>query len=245
MAGYSEINADELFPSDDSMAIIVAQSKELIVVPPKEVGPVRHHQCYYTQATPMLHLSPPPSRLSIEGPWHQQEMPKFHVSKELNLLPPKPNEVLTGLNTNKFRDVTCMKYRSTTRRTSFEGVQAMPEQIQVKPPRTRSPSSSSSPSSSGQKHKRTSNADLEKQIEALLRSSEMLTQTDVRNKQSLAAQAAMIGRLTKRVDMLEVKYSGLKAKHHIACRTIVNRIEEVEEKEKKKEKRCERESRVD
>jgi hypothetical protein len=48
----------------------------------------------------------------------------------------------------------------------------------------------------------------------------------------------MMGRLTKRVDMLEVKYSGLKAKHHIVCHTIVNHIEEVEEKEKKKEKKC-------
>jgi hypothetical protein len=47
----------------------------------------------------------------------------------------------------------------------------------------------------------------------------------------------MMGRLTKHVDMLEVKYSGLKAKHHIACHTIVNHIEEVEEKEKKKEKK--------
>jgi hypothetical protein len=65
----------------------------------------------------------------------------------------------------------------------------------------------------------------------------MLTQADVRNKQSLAAPAAMMGRLTKRVDMLEVKYLGLKAKHHIACCTIVNHIEEVEEKEKKKEKK--------
>jgi hypothetical protein len=64
----------------------------------------------------------------------------------------------------------------------------MPEQIQVKPPRTRSPSSSSSPSSSRQKRKRTSNADLEKQIEALLRSNEMLTKADVRNKQSLVAK---------------------------------------------------------
>jgi hypothetical protein len=183
MAGYSEIDADELFPSDDSMAIIVAQSKHLAVIPskeltvvaPKEVGPVRHHQSYYTQATSMLRLSLPPSHLSIEGPRHQQEMPKFHVSKEFNLLPPKPNEVLTGLKMNMFGDVTCMKYRSTTPRTSFEGVRAMPEQIQVKPPRTRSPTSSSSPSSSGSKRKRTSNADLEKQIEALLRSNEMLT----------------------------------------------------------------------
>jgi hypothetical protein len=145
--------------------------------------------------------------------------------------------MLTGLKMNKFGDVTCMKYRSTTPHTSFEGVWAMPEQIQVKPPRTRSPSSSSSPSSSGQKRKRTSNADLEKQIEALLRSNEVLTQADIRNKQGLVTQAAMMGRLTKRVDMLEVKYSGLKAKHHIACRTIVNHIEEVEDKEKKKEKK--------
>jgi hypothetical protein len=50
MVDYSEINADELFPSDDSMAIVVAQSKPLAIVPlkeltivlPKEVGPVRH-----------------------------------------------------------------------------------------------------------------------------------------------------------------------------------------------------------
>jgi hypothetical protein len=33
MAGYSEINVDELFPSDDSMAIVVAQSKPLTIVP--------------------------------------------------------------------------------------------------------------------------------------------------------------------------------------------------------------------
>jgi hypothetical protein len=79
MAGYSEINVDELFPSDDSMAIIVAQSKpltavpskDIIVMPPKEVRPVHHRQSYYAQAMLMLRLSPPPSRLSIEGPCHQ------------------------------------------------------------------------------------------------------------------------------------------------------------------------------
>jgi hypothetical protein len=131
-------------------------------MPPKEVGLVCHQQSYYAQATPALCLSSPPSLFSIEGSRHQQEMPKFHVSKELDLLPPKPNEVLRGLKMNKFGDVTYMKYRSTTSRTSFEGVRAMPEQIQVKPPITRSPSSSSSPSSSGQKHKGTSNIDLEK-----------------------------------------------------------------------------------
>jgi hypothetical protein len=135
MAGYSEIDTDELFPSNNSMAIVVAQSKELAVVPlkalaivpPKEVMPVHHQQSYYAHTMPTLRLSPLPSHLSIEGPCHQQEIPKSHVSKELNLLPPKPNEVLMGLKMNKFGDVTCMKYRSTTPHTSFKGVQAMPE----------------------------------------------------------------------------------------------------------------------
>jgi hypothetical protein len=135
MASYSEIDADEFFPSNDSMAIVVAQpkplaivpSKELAIMPPKEVGPVPHHQSYYTQAMSMLRLSSPPSHLSIEGPRHQQEMPKFCVSKEFDILPPKPNEVLIGLKMNKFGDVTCMKYRSTTPSMYFEVVRAMLE----------------------------------------------------------------------------------------------------------------------
>jgi hypothetical protein len=50
MAGYNKIDTDDLFPSDDSMAIVIAQWKELTIVPskalaimsPKEVMPVRH-----------------------------------------------------------------------------------------------------------------------------------------------------------------------------------------------------------
>jgi hypothetical protein len=38
MAGYTEIDANELFSSDSSMAIIVAQPKELAVVPPKTLA---------------------------------------------------------------------------------------------------------------------------------------------------------------------------------------------------------------
>jgi hypothetical protein len=77
-----------------------------------------------------------------------------------------------GLKTNKFGDLTCMKHRSTTPCTVLDGFRAMPEQIQVKHPK--SPSSSSS--SGGSKCKRTSNMDLEKWIEALLESNKTLTQ---------------------------------------------------------------------
>ena len=55
--------------------------------------------------------------------------------KEINHLPPKDHEVLTGLKTNKFGNVTCEKYKSVTPRTIIDGVQALPDQIKVVPPK--------------------------------------------------------------------------------------------------------------
>ena len=57
------------------------------------------------------------------------------VTKEINLLPPKGHEVLIGVKTNKFRDVTCVKHKSITPHTTIDGVQAMSEQIKVVPPK--------------------------------------------------------------------------------------------------------------
>ena len=59
------------------------------------------------------------------------------VMKEINLLPPKGHEVLIGVKTNKFGDVTCAKYKLVTARTTIDGVRAMPEQIKVVPPKKR------------------------------------------------------------------------------------------------------------
>ena len=57
--------------------------------------------------------------------------------KEINLLPPKGHEVLTGVKTNKFGDVTCVKYKSATPRLSIDGVRTAPEKIKVVPPKKR------------------------------------------------------------------------------------------------------------
>ena len=57
------------------------------------------------------------------------------VTKEINLLPPKGHEVLIGVKTNKFGDVTCVKHKSVTPRTTIDGVWAMLEQIKVVPPK--------------------------------------------------------------------------------------------------------------
>lgn len=127
---------------------------------PKGIAPISHPYSYYACIVPR---SPLPKHLSIEGRPRQLEGPKFHVPKELNLLPPKDNETLTGLKTNKFADVTCMKYKLSTHVT-FDGVRAMPDQIRVVPPRKGSQSSSAE--SSEPKRPRTS-ATLEKKIKDL------------------------------------------------------------------------------
>ena len=84
--------------------------------------------------------------------------------KEINYLSLKDHEVLTGLKTNKFGDVTCAKYKSITPRTTIDGVRAMPEQIKVVPPKRKV---ASPPILEVVKHPRMTIALFEKKIEDL------------------------------------------------------------------------------
>ena len=108
-------------------------------IPPK-VTPICSNQSYYTQAIHHPLIAPPPPLLHLEGKPLQQE-PKldaqklFKVMKEINRLPLKDHEVLTGLKTNKFGDVTCANYKTVTPRTIINGVHGMPNQIKVVPPK--------------------------------------------------------------------------------------------------------------
>ena len=49
------------------------------------------------------------------------------VPKAINLLPPKPNEMLTGVWNNKFGDVTCAKYKSVMQCATIDGVRVVSE----------------------------------------------------------------------------------------------------------------------
>ena len=84
--------------------------------------------------------------------------------KEINHLLLKDHEVLTGLKTNKFGDVTCAKYKSVTPHTTIDGVRAMLEQIKVVPPKRKA---TSPPILEVEKHPRMTIALLEKEIEDL------------------------------------------------------------------------------
>jgi hypothetical protein len=172
MAGDREIDADELHPFDDFMALAIIQpkelaivlSKELAITSPKEIMLVPKSQAFYAHTIPCLTLEPLPPRFTVEGKPGELKVLTFCVPKELNLLTPRPDEMLTGLKTNKFGDVTYMKYKKTTLCVTLDGVWAMSEQIKVVPPKKR-PSSSSEPSEP--KHHKTTLATLEKKIEEL------------------------------------------------------------------------------
>jgi hypothetical protein len=134
------------------MALAIIQSKELTIVPskelaitlPKEIVPTPKPQSYYAHVVPCLTLMPLPPCFTIEGKPGELKVLTFHVPKELNLLPPRLDEMLTELKTNKFGDVTCIKYKKTTPRVTLVGVRAMTEQIKVVPPKKRPSSFSES-----------------------------------------------------------------------------------------------------
>jgi hypothetical protein len=75
-------------------------------MPPKEIVPVSKPQTFYACTIPCLTLALPLPCLTVEGKLGVPKVSTFHVTKELNLLPPRPNEMLTGLKTNKIGDVT-------------------------------------------------------------------------------------------------------------------------------------------
>jgi hypothetical protein len=87
--------------------------------------------------------------------------------KEINLLPLKGHEVLTEVKTNNSRDVTCVKYKSVTPRTTIDGVRALSDQIKVVPPKERKRKAPSPPILEAKKHPRMTIALLDKKIEDL------------------------------------------------------------------------------
>jgi hypothetical protein len=117
------------------MALAIIQPKEIAIVPLKElvvmslneIVPAPKPQAFYVRIIPCLTLAPPPPRFTVEGKPSEPKVLTFHVPKELNLLSPRPDEMLTGLKMNKFGDVTYMKYKKTTLCVTLDGVRAMPE----------------------------------------------------------------------------------------------------------------------
>jgi len=78
-----------------------------------------------------------------------------------NILPPKRNEKLLGVRTNKKGEVACAKY-STGDRTYFEGVRAHPMKVKFNPPKETPKSTMASAETPRKRRKML--ADLEKEL---------------------------------------------------------------------------------
>jgi hypothetical protein len=107
----------------------------LAITSPKEIMPAPKLHTFYAYTIPCLTLTLPPPYFTVKGKPSEPKVLTFRVPKEINLLPPRPDEMLTGLKTNKFGNVTCMKYKKTTPHVTLDGVWAMPEQIKVVRPK--------------------------------------------------------------------------------------------------------------
>jgi hypothetical protein len=131
-----EVNLNKLPPREDSLAIVLVEEPlPLAVIPPKQVVTVlprrSYEQAYYAQVHQPTLPSPQDLLLLKDTP----KGPKITVPKDVQLLPPRSNETLVGVKTNKLGEVTYVKYTTTTPRVSLDGIRAAPSQVKFISPR--------------------------------------------------------------------------------------------------------------
>jgi hypothetical protein len=116
-----------IIPEEEPLPLIVIPPKQVATVPPRR----NYEQAYYAQVhQPML--PPPQDHLLLKD---VSKGPKIVVPKDVKLLPPRSNEKLVGVKTNKLGEVTCVKYTTTTSRVSLDGIRAAPGQVKFILPR--------------------------------------------------------------------------------------------------------------
>ena len=75
--------------------------------------------------------------------------------------------MLTGVKTNKFGDVTCVKYKLVIPHLSIDGVHAAPEQVKVVPPKEKKKRAWPSVLENNEKHQRSTIAMLHDKIKTI------------------------------------------------------------------------------
>jgi hypothetical protein len=107
----------------------VPDAKPFTVVPPKALATVlptrSYEQAYYVQVRRPTLPSPPMKLFLKDAPKDK----RVAVPQGTKVLPPKDNERVINVKTNKFGDVTCVKY-ATTSRVSLDRIRAPPGEVQ-------------------------------------------------------------------------------------------------------------------
>jgi hypothetical protein len=94
-------------PVPDAKPLTIVPSKELAIVPPTR----SYEQAYYAQVCQPT-LSSSPTKLLLKDALKDK---KVVVPQGTKVLPPKDNERVINVKTNKFGDVTYVKYATTSR----------------------------------------------------------------------------------------------------------------------------------
>jgi hypothetical protein len=134
--------------------IPISNAQPLAAIPPK---PHSYSQSYFAQPV----LTAPPQPLLLEDKLSKEPVVKLPTGTKL--LPPKHNETLVGVKTNKKGEIVCAKY-STGKHTYFEGVRSHPSKVKFLPPEE-APKHALAKAEAPRKRRKTL-ADLEKLIEA-------------------------------------------------------------------------------
>jgi hypothetical protein len=107
-------------PIPDAKPFAVVPPKALAIVPPTQ----SYEQAYYAQVCRPTLPSPLMKLFLKDAPKDK----KVTIPQGTKVLPPKDNERVINVKTNKFRDVTCVKY-ATTSRVSLDGIRTPPGQV--------------------------------------------------------------------------------------------------------------------
>jgi hypothetical protein len=118
-----DLNTIPMEETKCKVIIPINEPTPLATIPPK---PHSYGSSYYAQ----LVLTAPSKPFLLEGA--PLKGPIVSLPTRTKLMPPKHNEVLLGVETNKSGEIICAKYR-TREHTYFEGVHAHPTKVKFIP----------------------------------------------------------------------------------------------------------------
>jgi len=116
-------------PKDDpdAYALVPANTeRRLATMPPRQRSST---QSYHAQPV----LTAPPQPLLLKGPLAKKEA-TVKVPAGTRILPPRPNERVVGVKTNRSGEISSIRYTTEEKRPYFEGVRAA--KVHFIPPKT-------------------------------------------------------------------------------------------------------------
>jgi hypothetical protein len=188
-----------IVPVEEALPIAVVHPKEVVSVPPKNT----YGQSYYAKARQHT-LQVPQERLLLKD---APKGPMVAVPKNTKLLPPRPNERIVDVKTNKLGEVICVKYTNATLHVSLDGIHAAISQVKFIPPREAPKRSKPSSLEREAERPRTTIAMLKDRVESL--------------KQALALVTSTVHTMSRQTEMNMLEISNLKKENERLVREMV------------------------